>query len=59
MKEKKADTVAEHLRATSDKGVQELDNLIHQRLRRARTLTDNLMPRSGFHNTQEILMYYV
>ena len=45
MKEKMADTVAEHLRATSDKGVQELDNLIHQRLRSARTLTDNLMPR--------------
>ena len=45
MKEKKADTVAEHLRATSDKEGQELDIPLHQRLGRARTLTDNLMPR--------------
>ena len=45
MKEKKADTVAEHLRATSDKEGQELDIPLHQRLGRARTLTDDLMPR--------------
>ena len=45
MKEKMADTVAEHLRATSDKEGQELDIPLHQRLGRARTLTDDLMPR--------------
>ena len=45
MKEKMADTVAEHLRATSDKEGQELDIPLHQRLSRARTLTDDLMPR--------------
>ena len=40
MKEKMADTVAEHLRATSDKEGQELDIPLHQRLGRARTHPD-------------------